>query len=208
MTALLLLAPATPMLFQGQEFASTSPFVFFASHRGELARLVAEGRKRFLANFSNLATPEMQRRIPDPALPDTFLRCKLDWSEATRNLQAMALHRDLLRLRRTDAVLSRQSAHLDGAVLSETALVIRFFDATDQDRLLLVNLGRDLNFAPIAEPLLAEPSDCQWRLLWSSEHPRFGGQGTAPMTKDDGWILPGQTTVLFAASPVEESGDD
>ena len=60
MTALLLLAPGTPMLFQGQEFAASSPFLFFADHHAELARLVRKGRAEFLAQFRSLATAAMQ----------------------------------------------------------------------------------------------------------------------------------------------------
>ncbi len=60
-TALLLLAPGTPLLFQGQEFASSNPFLYFADFEGELKRLVREGRKRSLAQFRSLAMAEMKR---------------------------------------------------------------------------------------------------------------------------------------------------
>lgn len=63
LTALFLLAPQTPMLFQGQEFAATSPFFYFADHKDEIAHLVAQGRSDFLAQFRALATPEMQARL-------------------------------------------------------------------------------------------------------------------------------------------------
>src|SRR5206468_2776701 len=45
LTALLLLSPGTPMLFQGQEFAASTPFLYFADHNPDLARLVAQGRR-------------------------------------------------------------------------------------------------------------------------------------------------------------------
>ena len=51
MTAILLLAPATPMLFHGQEFASSTPFLYFADHRNEIAEAVAQGRREFLGQF-------------------------------------------------------------------------------------------------------------------------------------------------------------
>src|SRR4029077_7133357 len=60
LTALLLLGPATPMLFQGQEFGASTPFLFFADHGPELSRLVAEGRKKFLSQFSGIDTQESQ----------------------------------------------------------------------------------------------------------------------------------------------------
>src|SRR5262249_37260644 len=100
MTALLLLLPGTPMLFQGQEFAASSPFTFFADHHPGLAPLVRAGRLKFLAQFPALALPEAQSRLPDPSDPDAFARCKLDFAERDRNKDIYTLHQDLLRLRR------------------------------------------------------------------------------------------------------------
>ena len=84
MTALLLLMPQTPMLFQGQEFAASSPFHYFADHKPELAKLVRKGRAKELSQFPSVATPAMQGRLPDPADPKTFERSKLDLAERDR----------------------------------------------------------------------------------------------------------------------------
>ena len=62
MTALLLLLPHTPLLFQGQEYAAANPFYYFADHHPELARTVAEGRERFLRQFPSIATDEAGAR--------------------------------------------------------------------------------------------------------------------------------------------------
>ncbi|MGE5498922.1 MAG: malto-oligosyltrehalose trehalohydrolase, partial [Syntrophothermus sp.] len=78
LTALFLLSPGTPMLFQGQEFASSSPFFYFADHNQELTEKIKEGRTEFLAQFPSLATPEMQKCLPDPAEESTFKSCILD----------------------------------------------------------------------------------------------------------------------------------
>src|SRR5206468_882209 len=104
MTALMLLGPGTPMLFQGQEFAASSPFFYFADHQQELAKLVYQGRVEFLAQFHSIATPEMQAYLPDPADPATFERSKLDFSEREQHAEMYMLHRDLLRLRREEPV--------------------------------------------------------------------------------------------------------
>ena len=69
MTAFLLLAPPTPMLFQGQEFASSAPFLYFADHAGELGAKVREGRAAFLMQFPSIASPEMIATLPDPSDP-------------------------------------------------------------------------------------------------------------------------------------------
>src|SRR5206468_3437158 len=63
MTALLLLAPGTPMLFMGQEFAADSPFLYFADHQPDLAKLVDAGRYEFLAQFPSIADPAVRTLI-------------------------------------------------------------------------------------------------------------------------------------------------
>ncbi len=196
LTALLLLLPATPMLFQGQEFSASSPFVFFADHKAELARSVRRGRFEFLRQFRSVAAGDMQECLPDPADARTFERCKLDPGERERHVEARALHRDLLALRRDDAVF-RAQRRVDGAVLAPEAFVLRFFGASGDDRLLLVNLGRDLVLKPAPEPLLAPPASRPWATLWSSEDPRYGGLGSAEIDTDDGWRIPGHAAVVL-----------
>ena len=198
LTALLLLGPGTPMLFQGQEFAASSPFYFFADVSGELARLTGQGRAAFLAQFPNLAHPDMQACLPDPTNPETFVRSKLDLGERQHHAEIYALHRDLLRLRRTEAVFRSQCpGGMDGAVLGPEAFVLRFFGAQSDDRLLVVNLGSDLHLNPAPEPLLAPPEGLDWTVLWSSEDPRYGGDGVTPLEDEANWHLPGHTATVL-----------
>ncbi len=110
LTALLLLSPGTPLLFQGQEFAAAAPFRFFADHDPELARLVREGRWQFLRRFASLAGPEHDVPPADLCGPEAFARSKLDLDQRRRHTEAYALHRDLLRLRREDEVFSAAQA--------------------------------------------------------------------------------------------------
>jgi maltooligosyltrehalose trehalohydrolase len=208
MTALMLLGPGTPMLFQGQEFGASAPFLYFADHKPELAQLVRRGRADFLRQFPALAAPEMEGRLPDPANLATFERSKLDLAERERHREAYALHRDLIALRREEAVFAAQRpGGLDGAVLGEQAFVLRFFDAAQDDRLLLVNLGRDLYIDPAPEPLLAPPAGFRWVVRWSSEDPRYGGFGTPPVEGAQGWHLPAESAiVLRPAQETEANG--
>lgn len=201
LTALLLLAPQTPMLFQGQEFTASTRFFYFADHREELARRVGEGRRQFLAQFRSLGVPEMRDTLPDPADPETFVRSKLDLTERHAHREAYALHRDLLRLRREDAVFRRSGGvEVDGAVIGPEAFVLRFFGTElGDDRLLLVNLGLDLHLRPAPEPLLAPPAGRLWHVLWSSEHPRYGGRGTPLPESDQNWWVPGHAAVVLRA---------
>jgi maltooligosyltrehalose trehalohydrolase len=205
-TALLLLLPGTPMLFQGQEFAASAPFLFFADHNPELAEAVRRGRAKFLANWPSLASGEL--KFADPCDEATFETCKLDPSERERHLDAVRLHTDLLRLRREEAVFRRQERRLDGAVLSPEALVLRFFgDGPEEDRLLLVNFGRDLKFVPTPEPLLAPPENQQWRMLWSSEGPQYGGSGTVAFDFEGDWFLPGHAALVLTTRRVKLRGE-
>ena len=200
MTALMLLMPSTPMLFQGQEFTASAPFLYFADHKPDLARLVREGRHEFVRQFPSIAADEMRRRLADPGATATFEACKLDWSEFHQHAEAVALHRELLRLRREDPVFSRQErGGVDGAVLGPEAFALRFFGEDRDDRLLFVNFGRDLNRRSIPDPLVAPPDDRAWRLLWSSEHPAYGG-GTPEIETRDGWRIPGHAAIVIAAT--------
>jgi maltooligosyltrehalose trehalohydrolase len=199
LTALTLLGPGTPMLFQGQEFCASSPFLYFADHNPELAKLVRAGRLEFLSQFPSLALPETQAGVPDPESLESFERCKLDLAERTRHATCYALHRDLLRLRREDPVFrSLAKGWLDSAVLGPEAFLLRFFGENAGDRLLLVNLGMDLALEPVPEPLLAPLTGLRWDILWSSEDPRYGGSGApAPEDEEGCWRLPGQAAVVM-----------
>ncbi len=196
-SALMLLMPGTPLLFQGQEFAASSVFLYFADHKADVAGFVKKGRKQFLAQFQGLATNEMQRVLPDPANCETFKRSKLDFSERERHAWALALHRDLLRLRREDPVFRvQQCRSVDGAVLDAEAFVLRYFEREGDDRLLIVNLGRDLDYRPAPEPLLAPPQNKQWEMVWSSEDLKYGGSGAMPVESGGRWRIPGQAAVV------------
>ena len=95
--AIVLLSPFVPMIFQGEEWACSSPFQYFADHDPEMARLVSEGRKKEFAAFG--WDPDS---IPDPESRETFLRSKLNWDETAQQEHANMLewYRNLIRLRK------------------------------------------------------------------------------------------------------------
>jgi maltooligosyltrehalose trehalohydrolase len=199
MTTLLLLGPATPMLFQGQEFCASTPFCYFADHHGKLGEKVREGRMEFLKQFKSLRSSEIQGEIPDPSQVRTFEDCKLDHTERKKNFRQWLLHRDLLEMRRADRVFcSQRSDWIQGAVLGPEAFVLRFFGEKEGDRLLLLNFGKDLKLPEIPEPLMAPPEKSKWELLWSSESPQYGGNGTPTIETDEYWILPGHSAIVLA----------
>jgi maltooligosyltrehalose trehalohydrolase len=200
MTALLLLGPATPMLFQGQEFAASAPFFYFADHKPELSRLVAQGRRSFLSQFPSIAGDEAVSLLAPPDSEQTFFQSKLNLAERVTHAPVYLMHRDLLRLRREDPVFSKpRPGGVDGALLGAGGFVLRYFSPTRQDRLLFVNLNGDMFLAPVSQPLLASPTQCRWSLIWSSESPCYGGGGAKVVETDEGWRIPGHAAMVLAA---------
>lgn len=197
LTALLLLAPGTPLLFQGQEFSAGTPFHFFADHEPDLAPVVRKGREQFARSFERMAGDDTAEQYPDPCDPMTFEQSKLDWSQRDGNPEALALHRDLLSLRREDAVFSTQrSDRMHGSVVGPEAFLLRFFGDAGDDRLVMVNLGRDLTWRPMTDPLAVAPEGTAWNVLWSSEDPKYGGWGTRTFDERD-WHLAGHAALVL-----------
>jgi maltooligosyltrehalose trehalohydrolase len=203
MTAYLLLAPGTPMLFQGQEFAASAPFLFFADHTPELAAKVRAGRAEFLSRFRSLGDPDAVNRLDPPEDERTFTQCVLDLSERESHAAAYQLTKDLLRIRRevpAFQVIDRRQ--VDGAVLGEQTFCLRYFFAAGE-RLLVVNLGPDLHLDTCPEPLLAPPAGAAWAVELSTDAIRYGGQGVYSLdTEAEGWRVPGECAVILRPEPL------
>ena len=103
LTACVLLAPSPPMLFMGEEWAAVTPFLYFCDHGGELAQAVTQGRRAEFGGFARFTDPAVRAAIPDPNAAATFMRSRLDRSEATREPHVgwLALYRTLLAARHT-----------------------------------------------------------------------------------------------------------
>jgi len=206
LTAVLLLAPQLPMLFQGQEHGATEPWRFFVDHAPALGEAVREGRKNFVAQFPRLATPEARATLDarvDPTAEATFRSCVLDPRHRRLDHPLVALHRDLIRLRKDDpAFTDPRPDAIDGAVLSDRAFVVRYQqpDAA-RDRLLLVNLGPTFASPVVAEPLIAPPHGGGWRVIWSSEDPRYGGHGTPRPFDRVRLGIPAHAALVLAPDP-------
>ena len=198
LTTLYLLAPGTPLVFMGEEFAASSPFLFFADHEPELAKLVEKGRREFMAQFPSGTDPAIASRMKAPHDEETFARCKLDFRERELHAETYALFHDLLRLRREDPAFAAQDKDsLHGAVVDDGAFVLRFATGTGRDRLLALSLRSSFDLGTLAEPLVAPLEGRPWRVLFTTDSPRYGGFGRPPL-KDDGHIpiLGGSTVVL------------
>lgn len=209
LATLMLLGPQVPLLFMGQEFEASTPFAFFADHNEALRELVHKGRRESVGQFRAYADEAVQAMVPDPAAEATFLASKLDWNEASDHAAALTFHRDLIRLRRTDPVLSSTDGYrLDGATLTERAFVLRWYAIGERDRLLVVNLEHEARFDSIAEPMIAPPRGRRWQMLFSSEAVQYGGHGVIEPVEHGGrgrWHLAAHVAVLMEAVEEEQS---
>jgi maltooligosyltrehalose trehalohydrolase len=156
--ALVLTTPFVPMVFQGEEWGASTPFLYFSGHpERELGRAVSEGRRHEFATFGWNPV-----EIPDPQDPASFARSKLQWSEAAHEPHKSLLqwHRDLIRLRKLRPEL--RDGRLD-------KVDVRF---DEEARWLVVGRGPlrvACNIASEIRPVpLSEHAD--WKLLLSS-HP-------------------------------------
>ncbi|MBS1211455.1 MAG: malto-oligosyltrehalose trehalohydrolase [Proteobacteria bacterium] len=100
-TTLLLLSPAPPLLFMGEEFRCAQPFLYFCDFGPDLAQAVTEGRRQEFSRFEAFADPKARLSIPDPCDASTFIDSKIDWRVLDEPLHAqwLAFCRGLLALR-------------------------------------------------------------------------------------------------------------
>ncbi|MBE2284600.1 MAG: malto-oligosyltrehalose trehalohydrolase [Prosthecobacter sp.] len=192
-SGLLLLSPGTPMLFMGQEWGASTPFLFFADHHDELGKLVSEGRHREFAHFPEFADSGVAHSIPDPQNAATFTRSKLDWDELNDPSHAalLLLHRECLRLRAADAAF-RPLRRVDWEVGGQGAVTIRFKGLRFQ-WLVVANLSRS--------PVTTMLPDAPWRAVLSSNETRFGGDGVSCFDPKAGNIAFTRPEFLVLQSP-------
>jgi maltooligosyltrehalose trehalohydrolase len=184
LSALLLLLPETPLLFGGQEWAASTPFLFFTDHPPALGKLVTEGRRREFAYFLT----ETGIVVPDPQAEATFERSKLRWDELEQPAHAatLALYRDLLRLRRTQGALRRlDRAGMQVTPLGEHAFVLRRDGSASHDTLLaIVNLG-----ATAADLSINPPASAAYTVLLDTNAAQYGGTAPAQLAQGNGDTL-------------------
>ncbi|HQR53496.1 MAG TPA: malto-oligosyltrehalose trehalohydrolase [Burkholderiales bacterium] len=153
--AVVLLAPSPPLLFMGEEWGSTQPFLFFCDFEPTLAPQVTAGRRREFERFPRFRDEAARERIPDPAAAATFASSKLDWEDCQRapGTQWLALYRQLLALRRAEIVPRLPGMHAGGRWqrLQQHGLAVDW-QLGDGSRLHLVCNLSDLPLANVALP--------------------------------------------------------
>ncbi|MBI2942986.1 MAG: malto-oligosyltrehalose trehalohydrolase [Candidatus Wallbacteria bacterium] len=177
LSTLLLLDPAVPLLFMGQEWACSSPFLYFTDHEPALGHLVTQGRRREFGRFRGFRSARAREQIPDPQSAETFLTSKLDWQEADRapHSGVLALYRELLQLRRqTRGPAGSASAAFAASKLGRRGLAFRR-GGGGPAVLAVVNLGGTLRQDLRALRITRPRRGFEWALMLSSEEDRFGG---------------------------------
>jgi maltooligosyltrehalose trehalohydrolase len=173
-SALLLFAPETPLLFMGQEWAASTPFLFFTNHHPGLGRLVTEGRRREFSRFEAFADERMRARIPDPQAISTFEASRLNWDERTLEPHAgvLELYKALLGLRRSEPAL-RPGSRFEVVELDDNGVALARGDRPGQTLLLVVWLQQAGEYEQ-ARRGPAVPGR-GWSVVLSTEEPRFHG---------------------------------
>jgi maltooligosyltrehalose trehalohydrolase len=198
--ALLCLSPLPPLLFMGQEWAVSSPFLFFTDHAGELGRSVSIGRQK---EFSSVGLNQHlePEQVPDPQATETFLRSKLSWGELEQRE-----HAHVLELYRT--CLQERKRWLHGAATERSAwrveavgeaLVIRYDSPGQPTRLLLSLLRGDSRFSTALFERLHLPLGFEWGAVVHSAV----GNGSIGVLPTE---LKGPVTLLLEAKATRGEG--
>ena len=176
LSALLLLSPYTPLLWMGQEWGASSPFLYFTDHPEELGRLVTEGRREEFKHFSAFSDPDLRERIPDPQAMQTFADSRLRWDEFRSEPHSgiLSLYRELIRIRSRRAPTPHGSGSFEVLELGPRALGLRLGPQGGPEMLVAVNLDGALR-VDLRDVTGTTSADAE--LLLATEEERFGGTG-------------------------------
>ncbi len=197
-SALVLLAPQTPLLFMGQEWAASAPFLYFTDHNAELGALVTEGRRKEFRHFTAFTDPNIRTRIPDPQAASTFEASKLNWEEREREPHrgTLRLYRDLLKLRKVEPALQASGTH-DAQAIAEGAVLLRRTARPGGEGILVLAALRPGVVAAVNEP--------GWTVVITTEDEAYTPFPRRPtITADDISTVvhfPCPATVVFRSAP-------
>lgn len=210
-SVLLLLVSETPLLFMGQEWASSSPFQYFTDHNPELGHKVTEGRRREFARFASFSDPAARERIPDPQAESTFARSILKWDEIENEPHAgvLRMYQALLRLRGQHAAMKEFSRNgFSVSSLGEAGLLL--LRKSGNERLLAIVQLRGAGVNELAKRPLAELSaGFEWRTVLTTEDPGFATD-PAPIVFDPGSLTVNFTrpgAIILSAVPSAKGGE-
>jgi len=178
------------MFFMGQEWAATSPFLYFTDHHHELGKGVTEGRRKEFAEFSDFRDPAKRALIPDPQKLATFTDSKLDWTQLERqpHLETLRLYRDFLRFRQSNLTDRHRGGWRVEQVSSE-AIAIRYRRKNAGDLLIVAQLQAAHTILELENELLRPAKGRTWKFAISTNEKVYGG-------KEAGFAGDGKRVVL------------
>jgi maltooligosyltrehalose trehalohydrolase len=185
---LLLTVPETPLLFMGQEWAASTPFLYFTDHNAELGRLVTEGRRREFGRFQAFTDPAVRERIPDPQASQTFEASRLKWDERQQGPHDAIerLYQALLALRREEPALhAGDRSRLEVSALDEGTIAMRR-SSEHRSVLAVVRLTGAGTVDLATAPGVTSREAPGWVALLHTEEERFAAEPHPPVILDSG----------------------
>ncbi|MFL6514721.1 MAG: malto-oligosyltrehalose trehalohydrolase [Chthoniobacterales bacterium] len=178
-SALVLLAPYTPMVFMGQEWAATTPFQYFTDHNHELGQKIIAGRRREFSEFAGFRDPGVRETIPSPQARETFERSKLNWADLNSNDKArvLNLYRTCLKLRSSFPALRDRSREKWRVVTAGDNVVLLIYGGQSSDRAILAAdlTGGGISFETVSQTVGCSHNELE--LVFDSNEEEFSGTG-------------------------------
>jgi maltooligosyltrehalose trehalohydrolase len=179
-SALLCLSQYTPLFFMGQEWAASTPFLFFTDHEPNLGKLVTEGRREEFKEFAAFQDGESRKQIPDPQDEKTFLRSKLRWEEigVPPHSQILQLYRDCLSLRKQVPALATRMPEGWKASALECGAGVLSLQGGEERWMIVFDLNGGKQPCRLEEGELQVLRDTpSWNIVFCTSDPRYGGSG-------------------------------
>jgi maltooligosyltrehalose trehalohydrolase len=197
-SVVLLTVPMTPLLFMGQEWGVSTPFLYFTDLEPELGKQVTEGRRREFADFPEFSSAGGSEPVPDPQAVETFEASRLRWDEQNQGEHArvLALYRQLLALRRKYDALAG-SDELEGEAVApdaETVVICRRFEGGAFWVIARFRSGGEIDLTDAASRLNHDLRGVNLEVVLDTEHGEFA---STPQAIDLS-IMSAATIVRFA----------
>jgi maltooligosyltrehalose trehalohydrolase len=190
MAAAVLLSPFIPMLFMGEEWSASSPFLYFVSHTDKkLAEAVTDGRKKEFSAFRNQGDP------PDPVAEETFINSKLNWDELWKDphKQMLGFYKHLIQIRKQHPALSnpdRQSIEVS-CLTKHNTIIMRRKSGYESVTILF-------NFSNVKQLIHIPGIKGLPEVLISSTEKKWNGDGSKLETTGDGkFLVPKEAAIVI-----------
>ena len=182
-SVVLLTSPMTPLLFMGQEWSASTPFLYFTDLEPQLGKLVTEGRRKEFKDFPEFSGPSATERIPDPQAAQTFESSRLRWNEQTEGEhgRVLALYRQLLVLRREHDALAGSDDLAGEAVAPDAGTLVMRRAANGETFWIVARFidGGEVDLTEAASTLGHDLRGVRLDVVLDTEHSEFASEPRA-----------------------------